>query len=140
MFSYYDRYYPYWPYGHHHHPHHHYPHHHDHHGHGIDLIGFAQTTGLNKHAGAKPALHQAFRHGGANGIHGAAKQNRLRRAHQIQRCQSLTCRAQISVNRRRAVSKSRATFPSSRASSRREPSLCRPRRPISMASIWVGVA
>jgi hypothetical protein len=45
MFPYHDRYYPYWPYGHHHHPHHHYPHHHDHYGHGGIYNNLISTVG-----------------------------------------------------------------------------------------------
>ena len=49
------------------------------------------------------------------------------------------CSTQTSVNRRRAVSKSTSILPASRSISVCEPSLCSPRRPMSMASICDGV-
>ena len=52
----------------------------------------------------------------------------------------LKCSTQISVNSRRAVLKSISTLPLNRSRSSSEPSLWRPRRPMSMASICDGVA
>ena len=50
------------------------------------------------------------------------------------------CRAQIRVNSRRAVSRSISILPSSRSRNSSEPSLCRPRRPMSSASICEGLS
>ena len=49
-------------------------------------------------------------------------------------------RAQSRVNSRRAVSKSISILPLSRSFRISLPSLCRPRRAMSMVSIWLGVA
>src|SRR3954471_22015832 len=53
---------------------------------------------------------------------------------------AVMCNAQISVNSRRAVSRSISILPSSRSRSSSEPSLCRPRRPMSSASICEGLS
>ena len=53
--------------------------------------------------------------------------------------QLLACSAQTSVNSRRAVSKSTSALSASRSVSTWDPSLCSPRRPISIASICEGV-
>ena len=50
------------------------------------------------------------------------------------------CRTQISVNSRRAVAKSISIRPARRSRNISEPSLCRPRRPMSMASMRDGGA
>ncbi len=50
------------------------------------------------------------------------------------------CSTQTKVNRRRAVSKSTSIFSFSRSINSSELSLCSPRRPMSIASIWLGVA
>ncbi len=54
--------------------------------------------------------------------------------------QPLQCRTQTRVKSRRAVLKSTSILPFSRAWSVCDPSLCRPRRPMSIASILLGVA
>ena len=54
--------------------------------------------------------------------------------------QPFQCRTEISVNSRRAVSKSTRTLPLSRSISVREPSSWMPRRPMSIASMRSGVA
>jgi hypothetical protein len=50
------------------------------------------------------------------------------------------CSTLISVNRRRAVSSSISTFPASVSASFSAPSLWRPRRPMSIASMRLGDA
>src|SRR5690606_25846736 len=85
--------------------------------------------------------HDVLRHRDAYGIGRADEEHTLRRPAERGACaHPRMCRTQIRVNSRRAVSLSTSILLSSRRRSRSDPSLCKARRPISIASIFDGLA
>src|SRR5262245_30104252 len=83
--------------------------------------------------GKEHGLRTAFQ----DGLH---KSNKAARLGAVMTRQPFQCKAATSVKIRRAVSRSHSILPFSRAMSRSAASSCKARRPMSMASIWLGKA
>ena len=100
------------------------------------------TGGLDIERASEKMPGNRFRHRRTDDIKTADKQHGLNVAalFGFHSPQPFQCRAAMRVNRRRDVLKSSSTLPCRRSVSNSAASLCKPRLPISMASIWVGLA
>src|SRR5512132_1352640 len=101
------------------------------HGEGVELAR-PHSDGVDVDPMAEQMLENALRHRRTYRVLGTGEQHGG--GHRRM------CSTQISVNRRRAVFLSISTLSARRSRSSSAPSLCRPRRPMSMASIRLGVS